>query len=138
MKRIALAAAIFTVMSANTCKNGDGAATAVDLAGKQWNLQSLAGEAVKLADGQQPWVKAEPDGALSGFGGCNSLMGSMKLEGSSLSFPGLGSTKKFCQDTNEVEMKFKNALSTTTGFKLDGNTLTLLNGATELAKLVSN
>lgn len=137
MKRIALAAAIFTVMSANTCKKGT-VATVADLAGKQWNLQSLAGEAVKLADGQQPWIKGDAEGGMSGFGGCNSLMGSMKLEGSSLTFPGLGSTKKFCQDTNEVELKFKNALSSTTGFKLDGNTLTLLNGATELAKLVSN
>lgn len=139
MKKNAMALATFVVLSANTCKDGSSTATVADLAGKQWTLESLGGEAVKMADGaQNPWIKADAEtGKLEGFGGCNQLMGSYKLDGANLSFPGLGSTKMMCPAAQETENKFKTALNETTAFKLDGNTLKLLNGTTEVAALVA-
>ena len=138
MKKTAMALAIFTLLSANTCKDDGGTTTIADLAGKQWTLESLGGEAVIMPDGAQiPWIKADAkSGRLEGFGGCNQLMGSYKLDGANLSFPGLGSTKMMCPDVQETENKFKTALSETNAFKVDGNTLKLLNGATEVASLV--
>lgn len=139
MKKTVMALAIFTVLSANTCKDGGSTATIADLAGKQWMLQRLAGDAVVTPEGAKtPWIKADAEsGRLEGFGGCNQLMGSYKLDGANLSFPGLGSTKMMCPDVQETENKFKTALSETNAFKVDGNTLKLLNGATEVASLVA-
>ncbi|MFZ1688381.1 MAG: META domain-containing protein [Flavobacteriales bacterium] len=139
MKKVSMALAAFVVLSANTCKEDSTTATVADLVGKQWTLESLGGEAVKMAEGGQlPWIKADAvSGKIEGFGGCNQLMGSYKLDGSNLSFPGLGSTKMMCPATQETENKFKAALSETSAFKIDGNTLKLLNGATEVAALVT-
>ncbi|MEO8069457.1 MAG: META domain-containing protein [Flavobacteriales bacterium] len=139
MKKIVAALAAITILSASTCKEGGSTATIADLAGKQWTLESLGGEAVSMADGAKlPWIKADAEsGKVEGFGGCNTLMGSFKLDGSNLSFPGLGGTKMMCPAVQETENKFKAALSETTAFKLDGNTLKLLNGAKEVAALVA-
>lgn len=139
MKNIALALATITVLSASTCKEDGATATIADLAGKQWTLASLGGDAVTMAEeGKLPWIKADAEsGKVEGFGGCNTLMGSFKLDGSNLSFPGLGGTKMMCPAVQETENKFKTALSETTAFKLDGSTLKLLNGAKEVATLVA-
>ncbi|MBK6775224.1 MAG: META domain-containing protein [Flavobacteriales bacterium] len=140
MKKTSLALALFTVLSAYTWKKGnDTAVTVADIAGKQCTLQSLAGKDIAMPEGKQaPWLKGDAESSrLEGFGGCNQLMGSFKMDGSNISFPGLGGTKMMCPDVQEVENGFKTALSQATSYKLDGSTLKLLNGGTELAALVA-
>ena len=79
-------------------------------------------------------MKFTTDG-LQGFGGCNKLMGEYALEGTKLSFPGVASTKMYCEKTQAMEDGIKAALSRTTGYKLDGSTLNLLAGSDVLAVL---
>ena len=133
-----LALLMFCTLTANKCSKADG--TPMDpmtaLAGSRWNLQTLAGRAFQLPEGvENPYITLGTDGALSGFNGCNSLMGTMKVDAGSLSFPGLGSTKKFCDNAKATESGFMNALRATNSFTLDGDVLTLLDKEKELATL---
>jgi heat shock protein HslJ len=133
-----IALALFFTLTAEKCsKTSASVDPLTTLTGSQWNLTSLAGEALHLPEGvKTPFLTLAKDGKLSGFGGCNQLMGSMKLEGSSLSFPGLGGTKMFCKAAQPTENAFMGALRSTNAFKLDGDKLMLLDGTKELATLV--
>jgi heat shock protein HslJ len=133
MKHLTLAAALFMTLSANTCKNGSGP---VSVADTKWVLQTLQGSAVKMPEGvEQPWLRLSGD-QLSGFGGCNQLMGAVELVGDKLKFPGVGSTKMYCEATQTTENAFTSVLNQVDSFKLDGGTLKLLGAGKELATLV--
>jgi heat shock protein HslJ len=72
---------------------------------------------------------------LQGFGGCNSLMGAVKQDGTSLSFSNIGSTKKYCEGIQPTENAIKGMLGQVEGFKMDRGLLTLTGGGQELATL---
>ncbi|MCB9169165.1 MAG: META domain-containing protein [Flavobacteriales bacterium] len=143
MKHLLMLSALAVLLSANKCADTKmGGNTTTDLAalaGGQWMLATLNGKPIEMPEGAKtPWVKLDQEGAqLSGYGGCNQLMGSYKLEGDRISFPGLGSTKMLCPATSDLESKFLNALRLTDGFKMDGDVLRLMQGTTELATLRS-
>ena len=102
---------------------------------KAWTLSTLNGKPIEMPDGAKtPWLKVAGD-QLSGFGGCNNLMGSFTLEGDRIGFPGLGSTKMFCENTSAIERSFMDALRSTDGYKLDGNLLKLMKGSAEVATM---
>ncbi len=115
----------------------DSSITTASMVGTRWNLTTIAGEAIRLPEGvETPYLSVAEDMRLSGFGGCNRLMGTVKLEGSALSFPGVGSTKMFCKDIQPTETAFLSAMRATNSYRVDGNKLTLLDKETELATLV--
>jgi heat shock protein HslJ len=62
-------------------------------------------------------------------------MGSYTLEGTNLSFSGIGSTKKYCEGIQPTENAVKEMLGKVDSFKLDGTQLRLLGGGKELAAL---
>jgi heat shock protein HslJ len=138
-----LASAIFVVLTSEKCDKdaapagNAGTSNPASMIGTRWNLSTLAGEAISLPSGVEvPYLSVAEDNSLTGFGGCNRLMGSVKLEGSSLSFPGVGSTKMYCKDAQATETAFLNAMRATTTFRVDGDKLTLLGQDKELATLV--
>jgi heat shock protein HslJ len=139
-----LALALFFTLTSEKCDKDSpttgGTSTATPmtpLIGTRWNLATLAGEAIKLPEGvENPYLSVAEDGRLSGFGGCNKLMGTMKLEGNAISFPGLGSTKMYCEKSQAMETSFMTALRATNSFRIDGDKLTLLDQSNELATLV--
>ncbi len=126
------------VLSAGKCTKTSSADALEQMAGDTWQLSQLDGSPVSVPEGRElPHLKVDPtNNALSGFGGCNRLMGSVQLEGDRLSFPGLAGTKMYCQETMALEDKFTAALRDTDSYKLDGGKLTLLKGTRELATLV--
>ncbi len=133
MKQIALAFSLLLVLSANKCNNTASGMTS--LMDKKWVIESLAGSALKMPDGvEQPWLKLTGD-QLQGFGGCNQLMGQYTLEGTALSFPGLGSTKKFCEGIQPTENAITSMLGKVNSFKMDNGLLKLLGDGKELAAL---
>ena len=148
MKRTAitlLALAIFFPLTSEKCAKDSGAATTgssstpASIIGTRWNLATVGGESISLPEGKEnPHLSVAEDNRLSGFGGCNRLMGSVKLDGKALSFPGVGGTKMFCAETQALENAFLTALRATNSFTIDGDKLTLLDGSTELATLVKH
>ncbi len=133
MKHLALALTLFVTLSASKCNNDAGGMTS--LLDKKWVFQSLAGQALTVPDGvEQPWLQLAGD-QLSGFGGCNRLMGGVKMDGNSLSFPGVGSTKMFCEGVQPTESAIKQLLGQVDSFKMDDGLLKLMGAGKELAAL---
>lgn len=137
MKRILPLMALCFVLSAHTCsKSGASMAQLLDT---KWALQSLNGKAIEVPGGvETPWLQLAGSGeerSLTGFGGCNKLMGGFKLDGDRIGFPGVGSTKMYCERTAGLEQEFMTALRSADSYKLDGNALKLMQGATEVASL---
>lgn len=146
MKHIPTALALFVLLSAHKCNEKTAAATGggtpVQTAQKigsivdsKWVLQTLKGKAVTVPAGATaPWMKLTKDGEkMEGFGGCNTMFGGFTLDGDRVKFPNLGSTKKFCEAEQPTENSFMTALRSADHFKLEGRTLKLLTGTSELA-----
>jgi putative lipoprotein len=131
------ALALGFLFSAHACnKAGSAKADLATLANGKWELATLYGNAVVMpADREKPYLKMDSLGTgVSGFAGCNRVFGGMVLHGDSISFPALASTKMFCQDSQQVEDKFMQALNETRTYTLKGDEL-VLQGAKELAVL---
>lgn len=133
MKQLSIALVLFLTLSANTCKNSTGEMPS--LKDKKWVFASVAGEAINLPEGaERPWLQLAGD-QLQGFGGCNRLMGGYTLEGAALRFSDVGSTKKYCEGIQPTETAIMSMLGKVDGYKMDGGTLKLLSGKSELAAL---
>lgn len=136
------ALALGVMLSANKCADAKGGAAAADattaLAQGKWALQTLNGKEFQLPEGvEPPSLTLDPkEGGLTGFGGCNRLMGSVKVDGNAISFPNLGSTKMYCENSQKVEDEFKTALRAANGYTLKGDKLTLLDKGKEVATLL--
>ena len=79
---------------------------------KEWIIVKIEKEKVTTDTEKTPWIKLS-EGRVSGFSGCNRLMGSYSLEGKILTFSQLGGTKMFCFDAQELEDRFMKTLSKT-------------------------
>jgi heat shock protein HslJ len=115
----------------------------VELIGMEWRLDGLAsGDAVhSTIAGTEATLTLSEDGAASGNASCNSFSGGYELDGTSLSFGALATTRMACSDppgVMEQEAEFLGALEATRSFGIEGASLFLLdaNGSL-LATLVS-
>jgi len=96
-----------------------------------WKLVEIGGQAVAPLPGQQREVRITlaGDGArLSGFSGCNQLIGSYDAEGTKLRFHPTGTMMACEPPLMELEQRVHAALAGTTGYRIEGQRLTLLDG----------
>ncbi|MDH4185726.1 MAG: META domain-containing protein [Nitrospira sp.] len=97
--------------------------------GIEWRLVEVGGEPVSpLANEKQPYIMFDPaQKRATGFAGCNNSFGSYELDGASLKFGSVGSTRRACPDMETgLETEFFKALEKTRGWKIrDGNLLLL-------------
>lgn len=102
-----------------------------ELLNSPWELVSI--EQTKIDSAlKAPTLHFEETGTkVNGFAGCNQFFGTYKLGADSLSFSGLGSTKMFCERSQQLEDNYLSLLGKTSHFVVsqDGNTLTLLSNA---------
>lgn len=106
-----------------------------ELTGRKWYVISVnGGDLVAPEGGERPWIELSGD-RLQGFGGCNDLMGGYTLENDRLAFNEIGSTKKYCPEIQASERSIIEMLSTVSNYRLEGETLTLLQGTNEVAVL---
>jgi putative lipoprotein len=91
------------------------------LMGTTWRLESLAGEAV--LDRVEATLRIQ-EGKVSGRGSCNSFFGPVTIEGETISFGPLGSTRMACPESvSNQEAKYFEALRAAERFTLEGSTL---------------
>ena len=83
---------------------------------KEWVVVKIEKEKITTEAEKVPWIKLS-EGRISGFSGCNRLMGSYSLEGKMLTFSQLGGTKMFCFDTQELEDRFMKTVAKTNFWK---------------------
>jgi heat shock protein HslJ len=102
-----------------------------------WVINSLLGKQPDAASFLKglPSMNFGSDGKLTGSTGCNNFAGNFKLEGTAVTLDPGAMTRMACPGNGEAD--FLSALQQVTNLKLNGNTLSLLNGATEVMSLIS-
>ena len=136
MRYTLLAITLLITLTANKCSNKEGSTgDMADLKGMKWVFQRVGGQDVSVPAGSDaPWVQLTPEG-LSGFGGCNRLMGGYQQEGERLKITDLASTKRYCEATMDLENAVKGALDRTDSFRMKKDVLELVGGGQVLATL---
>ena len=113
--------------------NGDGALAAMfhaaeplEFAGTSWTVQSYnngRGGVTSVIIGTELTVDFDVE-AVAGLAGCNNYMGSYEVDGETISFSPLATTRKFCSDPEgimEQESEFLAALGGAATFEVQGN-----------------
>ncbi len=95
----------------------------------QWTLIELDGAALRAsARGAPTLTLASKDRRLSGFAGCNRMLGDYELDGDALKFGAMATTRMACVDVTPEEPLLR-ALQATTRWRVTGNTLVLFDAA---------
>lgn len=105
-----------------------------------WTLSKIKGEEVKKPAEEQQEVHfmLSEDDKVSGYTGCNQIMGAYELgENSSLKFKDVATTRRSCPEQNNKENEFLEVLSQTSSFKLDDKKLSLLNTQDEIIAVLT-
>lgn len=117
---VVLVALSFALVPATGARNGDG------LAGTQWQLVSVNDSPV--ADSTVTLLFGD-DGRAFGSGGCNSYITTYTLDGGSISFGQVASTRKACaEDIMGLESAYLAALGAATGYEVAGDQLVIVYG----------
>ncbi|MBT9523758.1 MAG: META domain-containing protein [Rhizobacter sp.] len=96
-----------------------------------WVLQAQEGEPL-ASEPAQPAAHLVLHAAsqrLSGFAGCNTLRGRYTQQGTQLALTALASTRKACPQMQQ-EQRFIELLGAADGYRIEGQVLSLLQGAT--------
>ena len=81
----------------------------IELAGTEWVLETLAGEA--LAHDVRPTVAFDAEGKVAGNGGCNRYFGAYAVDGDAIAVGHLGATQMACApEVMDQEDRFLDAL----------------------------
>ena len=101
-----------------------------------WVVNSLLGKQLDPSAFLKglPGMSFGTDGKLTGSTGCNNFSGNFKLEGMGVKLDPGAMTRMACPGNGEAD--FISAIQQVTNLKMNGNTLSLLNGATEVMSLI--
>lgn len=93
-----------------------------------WNLTSLAGQSQPAHEPRRTPDLAfnSTDMRVAGSTGCNRFMGSYTIKGQQLSFSQMATTMMACSQGMDTEQAYLDALSKVASWKIDGNSLELL------------
>jgi putative lipoprotein len=119
-----LMAAVMSVASAGS--NG--------MVGQDWLAEDIGGRGV--VDNMRTTIHVGAGGEVTGSGGCNRLRGMAQVDGSSLTFGIVATTRMLCPPAvMDQEAKFLRALELTREFRIDGPYLKFLDrDGTELVR----
>jgi heat shock protein HslJ len=105
--------------------------------GREWQLTEIGGVAVTpLPVGKQPSIMFDAGKkTASGYNGCNNYFGQYELDGQTIKFGPIASTRRACPELQStIELKFMAALEQTRAWKKEKDILVLLEGAKVLAR----
>ncbi len=98
------------------------------LFGRRWRLTEVGGTAVRTT---KPYIELERGAQrFTGDGGCNRISGGFEVDGATLRFSRVISTRRACIDNEvqRVETEFLRRLERTTAFQIQGDRLRLYAG----------
>jgi heat shock protein HslJ len=100
------------------------------LGGTSWQLQQLGAQGAIA--GTQPTLVFASAGKVSGTGSCNQFNGTVTIDGKSITFSPLATTRMACAEAlNAQEARYLKALQQAQWFTVAGNTLTIYTKAME-------
>jgi heat shock protein HslJ len=103
-----------------------------ELPGTSWTLVDLAG--AEAVGDPAPSLAFTEEGTVTGTTGCNTFNGEVSIEGSSLTFGPLATTRMACleEELAEQEQTFLLAMEAVTGYTIDSQGRLVLEGETPL------
>ena len=104
-----------------------GMTMSADLAGSQWRPSFM--RASELPAGSHMVVQFNPDGGITGNGGCNRFFGVYTISGSHIKIGPLASTRKGCPGLLLAETAFFATLEAAKSFEQNETTLVLFDAA---------
>lgn len=104
-----------------------GMAMSADLVGGGWRPSFMS--ASELPAAARMLVHFDPEGKITGNGGCNQFFGSYKITGDTIKIGPLVSTRKGCPGLLEAETAFFATLESAKSFAQDGDSLVLFDAA---------
>jgi heat shock protein HslJ len=104
-----------------------GSAMATDLNGSEWRPSFIS--LADLPPGIQMIVHFNPDGRITGNGGCNQFFGGYSVAGNLIDIGPIASTRKGCPGIIGVEAAFFATLEAAKKFEQQGDTLVLFDAA---------
>lgn len=134
---------VLTSIPAGCSSAGGSSVTSIQNLVGDWAVKSLGGKDIASllpAGAKAPSLDFKPDGSVSGFTGVNRLTSNLNLadlaKGQFSLSPVATTRMAGPPESMKVEQMFTDALSKVRGMKLDGNNLSLTNGAETLMSLV--
>jgi len=120
------------------CKSSQGSKDQASLENTHWRLSEINGNPIVTPEGGRDvhfiLTSAIGEKKVAGFAGCNSMGGSYTLTGNEIKFV-IYSTKMMCPSEQMVVEDFlMKVLTSATSYKINGDTLELLDGETLLAE----
>ena len=98
-----------------------------DLAGSEWRPSFMS--ATELPAGIKMQVEFQPDGRITGSGGCNRFFGGYTISGNHIKIGPLASTRKGCPGLIKVEATFFATLQAASSFAQTDTTLILFDAS---------
>lgn len=98
-----------------------------DLAGSEWRPSFM--RASELPAASHMVVQFNPDGRITGNGGCNQFFGGYTVSGNHIEIGPIASTRKGCPGLIGAEATFFATLEAAKSFAQDGTTLVLFDAA---------
>ena len=117
------------VMSCNSKKEKKVDSFDESITGKYWKLKTLKGKDIKMEENQKREIfftlKAN-DSSVSGFAGCNSLVGQFSIEkGNRIRFKNMGTTLMICPDISFKESEFLDVFKLADNYTIKDGVLSL-------------
>ena len=122
------------------CTSAPPASSKASLTNTYWKLVELDGARVAMTPEQEREVRITLDdnGKVSGFTGCNRVMGGYTVAADVLRFTQLGGTRMMCPPpAMQLESAVLANLNSVTGFRIDGEQLILLKDGAPVARYES-
>ena len=106
------------------------------LLGTTWNLAEMNNEKIQHPGPQIPHLRFEAE-KVTGNDGCNNFFGGYTLDGNSLKFGMLGSTRMACPQIKDFDMEFNKMISATNRYRISGDRLELFENDERLASFLA-
>lgn len=104
-----------------------------DLEITHWRLTMLESEGVqRVPDQREPHLVFREDERVAGSDGCNRIIGAYELEGASIAFSSLATTRMACVEGMNQASRFLQALEEVSAYRIIGQHLEMLDEAGEL------
>lgn len=91
-----------------------------------WTLESVRGIPAVGGRGGSPHIVLGPDGGVNGNTGCNQMGGGFTVEGDSISFTPMRTTRMYCADAYRTEQELLKAFPDVARYVISGDRLELL------------
>lgn len=109
----------------------------ISLFDTEWKLKTINGKDYSSFNPPATLTFTQEESRVSGHAGCNRFFGGYELVDDNISFGQLGATKMFCEDKMELEDNYLKALEQVKRYRMKGNSLQLLDGATVILEFTN-